>query len=181
VTILCNTSIHPAGCTCAFHEGERLRAEVARLTEALAKEKAAHELEKRERERDWDGKRKAIERAEAAEAALTRSEEARGEAERAERAAVSLVHEQMAKATARASAAEEKVEGLRTQYDHLATRVLFFCAVTGDGQTPEQAIETHFAHDVKRHSEPLSDHELEETRALLPPDAPRNAGEEAAP
>lgn len=55
------------------------------------------------------------------------------------------------------------------RYDHLAGRVLFFCAVTGDGQTPEQAIENYFARDPKRHADPLTDRELAEARALTHP------------
>jgi hypothetical protein len=63
----------------------------------------------------------------------------------------------------------------RERYDHLAGRVLFWCAATGDGQTPEQAIESHFATDPKRHGEPLTAAELRDVRALASAAAPASA------
>jgi hypothetical protein len=68
VTILHNTSSHPAGCTCAFHAGERLRAEVARLTAALATEKERVAWSERMRAEALLGFQKAEARASAAEA-----------------------------------------------------------------------------------------------------------------
>lgn len=55
----------------------------------------------------------------------------------------------------------------KKKYDHIARRVLWFCAVVDDGQTPEQAIESYF--EKKR-----TDHEP------APEGDAREAGEDLA-